>query len=150
MRRVAIQVQPLVDQRLADARLPVLSGKRAAPLVSGSRVEAAGQEPDEISDGLRLEDDRVDAWLDRLRLARSDCLANSLIDDVLRIEACEIEVIGGEVPRPGAICAAGGDTEPRASRSEVAPVAVGGGDRHRGTAGAVKAGAGDLRRLGRP
>ena len=87
-------VQLLVEQLIADPALAVFSRKRAAALVRGPRVEAVGQESQEIGNRLRFEDDGVDAGLDRFRSARRDGLVDGLIDDVLSVQLREIEMIG--------------------------------------------------------
>ena len=74
MHRVAVEIQPLVEHRLADAGLAVLARERAAALVGSARVEAVGEEAQSVRDGLRLEDHRIDARLDRLGLRERTAL----------------------------------------------------------------------------
>ncbi len=91
--RIAVEVQLFVEHLLADAALAILAGERAAAFIGRARVEAVGQEADEIGNRLRFEDDRVDAGLDRLRLARPDRLVDGLVDDMLRVQPRKVEMV---------------------------------------------------------
>jgi len=141
MHRVAVQADSLVEQLVAETRLPILRRERAATLVGRSGVEAVDQESGQIRDRLWLEDDRVGAGLDWFRVSRLQGLLDGLRGNLLRVEDGEIEMVGRVVAGSGSVRAASRDAEPGFARSEVAAVAVcgggGGGRRPRG----VKAGA---------
>ena len=125
MLRIAVQIDALVEQGLADARLAVLGREGAPSFVCRPRIEAVGQETHEIGHRLGLEDDRVDARFDALRLLRPNRLAHRLSGDPLYVQAREIEVIACEVPRTGAISAARREAEAALAGSEEPAVAVG-------------------------
>ena len=103
--RVAVQVQPFVEQLLAEARLAVLGREGAAPLVSRARVERVGQEPEQVGHRLRLEDHRIGRRLDGFGVLRTDRLADRLRRYARRVEFRQIEVIPGVVARAGPVSA---------------------------------------------
>ncbi len=145
MLRIAVQVDALVEQGLPDARLAVLGREGAPSFVCRPRIEAVGQETHQIGHCLGLEDDRVDARFDALRLLRPNRLAHRLPGDPLHVQACEIEVIASEVSRTGAIRAARREAEAALAGSEKPAVAVGRRRRPRRRAGDVEPRAGHLR-----
>src|SRR5204863_2220147 len=122
--RVAVQVQAFVEQLLAHARLAVLRRERAATFLGGAGVEGRGQKAEQVGNRLRLENYRVRRGLDRLRVLRTDRLADRLFRDVLCIQSGEIEVVAGVIPRSGSVGAACRDAEAGVAGAEVAPVPV--------------------------
>ena len=93
-----------------------VQGEARAVLGEDSRVAFI------VGDGLRLEDDRIGARLDRLRASRAHRLVDGLLRHAHRVEPAEIEVIAGEVTGARAVGAPrGADVKP-ALHSPVAVV----------------------------
>ena len=147
MHRVAVEIEPLVEHRLADARLAVLAPRTRCGLRRRfSRRRLPVRKPTRSATACGSRMTGIDAGLDRLRLrasarpCRTACSAM-----LLRVQPREVEVIAGVIAGAGAVGAARRHAEAGLARSEVAAVAVGGrrgrGRRARG----VKAGAGHLR-----
>ena len=67
--RIGVERDALVGDLLADPRAAARLRERAASFVGVARVERAAEQRHEIVDRLRLEHRRVQAGLDRLRIA---------------------------------------------------------------------------------
>ena len=131
--RVAVEIQPLVEHRLADTGLAVLCRRtRCGPRRPYARRRRSVRKPSRSATACGSRITGINAGLDRLGLLRANGLADRLFDDVLGVELRRVEVIAGEVAGAGAVGAARGDAEFRVRRSEVAPIAVGRCDRRRG------------------
>ena len=126
--------------------LPSFAENALRPSSAVRASKAASEESDQVRDRLRFKNHRIVAGFDRLRLSRSDRLADGLFGDLLRIETRRIEVIAGEVTGSSAIGGARRHAQVGAARAEVAAIPVRGCRCGRRAASGVKSGAGHLRR----
>ena len=69
MPRIAVNIQPLVEDLLADFRLTTRRGKRTAPFFSTARVETERELAHEIRNGLRFEYRRIHSGFQHARIA---------------------------------------------------------------------------------
>src|SRR5262245_3757085 len=122
MHWIAVKVQTFVEQPLTHARLAVLRRKRAPAFVRGACVKGSGQEAHQIGDGLRLQDHRVHARLDRPRLPRLYGLPYCFLSDLPDVESREVEVIAGVETRARAVGGARGHPKAALARPEVAAI----------------------------
>src|SRR6185369_15191302 len=103
MPRIAIDVDALVEDLLADFGFTARRGEWAAAFFSTTRVETERKEAEQIGDCLWLENHGIHAGLKNLWIACVECFADRFVRDACGVEFRDVEVVAKEVTRTRAI-----------------------------------------------
>src|SRR5262245_42157235 len=90
---IAVNIDPFVEDLLADFRLAAGSRKRTPPFFSTARVEGKREWAHEIGDRLRFENRRIHTGFEHAWIARVERFANSLIRNTRSVEFRHVEMV---------------------------------------------------------
>src|SRR6266849_2313738 len=97
---IAIDIEALIENRLAEFGLSAGSGIRAAALVGAARIEA---EPDEVVRRLRFQDDGINARFKRARVFGGERLLDGFPADTGGIEFGHVKMVAQVITRAAAV-----------------------------------------------
>src|SRR6266581_168489 len=137
---IAIDVEALIKNRLAEFGLPAGSRIRAAALIGAARIEA---EPDEVVRRLRFQDDGINARFKRARVFGGERLLDGFLADASGIEFGHVKMVPQEIARAAAVGRPRGYGEADQARATVMEIAMLRGGTGRRAAGVMKPGSDD-------
>src|ERR1044072_5597091 len=124
MPRIAVDVNALVEDLLADSRFTAGRGEWTASFFSTARVETEGKEPEQIGDCLWLENPGIRAGPAHSRIAGVEGFPDRFIRHSCGVEFRHVEVVAKEVTRAGPIGRSGGCRQTHQTRLFIDEVAV--------------------------
>src|ERR1700754_172853 len=124
MPRIAVDIDALVEDFLAQLCLASRRGKWTPAFFRTARVKTERKEPEQIRDGLWFEYRRVNAGFEHSRTACIECFTNRFVGDTRSIEFGNVEMITQEVTGAAAVRCARGRCQTHQTRSFVSEVSV--------------------------